>query len=110
MGTWGAAVFSDDTARDVRNDFLERVADGETVEEATRRLMKEHGVSFRSKDPDNATFWISLAAAQWQCGRVVDRVKEKALQVIQDGGDLEAWKIEGRNLAKRRAVLRSLSK
>ncbi len=41
MGAWGTAIFSDDTASDVRDDYRDHVGDGLSGIEATDRLLNE---------------------------------------------------------------------
>ncbi len=67
MGAWGVAIFSDDLAADIRDDFRELIGDGLTPSEATDRLMEE----YRSALDDShelPVFWIALAVAQWKLG------------------------------------------
>ena len=84
MGTWGPAVFSDDTACDVRDDWRGHVGDGLSAVEATDRLLSEWSDSIDEPD-DGPVIWLALAATQWKAGRLEDRVKKKALAIIDDG-------------------------
>jgi len=107
MGTWGTAIFSDDTACDVRNDFRELIGDGLSGSEATQRLLAEWSSTLN--DPDEASvFWLALAATQWKCGRLEPLVRERALDVINHGSDLERWESGSREYKKRQAVLQKL--
>lgn len=107
MGTWGTALFSDDLARDLRDDFRELCGNGLTPEEATKRLIAEFQESVRDAD-EGPVFWLALAAVQWQTGRVVKSVSENALAAIDDGMDLKRWSADTSLLAKRRGVLQRL--
>ncbi|MBL8820079.1 MAG: hypothetical protein JNL58_28910 [Planctomyces sp.] len=103
MGTWGVAIFSDDLAADLRDDFRELIGDGLTSTEATDRLLEEHKSSL--EDPDEMpVFWIALAAAQWKLGRLEDRTRQMALQLIDNGADLARWD-NPKDRAKREVVL-----
>lgn len=103
MGAWGVAIFSDDLAADLRGDFRDLIGDGLTSSEATDRLMAEYASSL--DDPDEMpVFWIALAAAQWKLGRLEERTKLAALQVIDDGSDLKRWD-DPKDRAKRIVVL-----
>lgn len=107
MGTWGTALFSDDTARDVREEYRELVGDGLSGPLATDSLLDEWRPLL--DDPDVApVFWLSLADTQWQCGRLEERVKQKAIEVIDSGADLIRWSDEPKLSLKRRAVLDKL--
>jgi hypothetical protein len=51
-------------------------------------------------------FWIALAVAQHDVGRLADDVRDTALAAIDSGGDLDRWQDSVPTvLAKRRAVL-----
>ncbi len=103
MGTWGTAIFSDDLAVDIRRDFRELIGDGLTPSEATERLKAEYSSSL--EDPDEMpVFWIALALTQWNLGRLDEGTKKMALQVIDDGTDLEKWD-DAKERAKRAVVL-----
>lgn len=103
MGAWGVAIFSDDLAADIRSDFRELIGDGLTPSEATDRLKAEYASSL--VDPDEMpVFWIALALAQWKLGRLEERTKEMALQVIDDGTDLARWN-DAKSRVKREVVL-----
>ncbi len=106
MGAWGPAIFSDDTACDVRDDYRELIGQGVTGTEATRRLVEEYRPD---DDPDDTGFWLGLAATQWKLGRLEDTVKARALQVIEDGTDLRHWEdATPQDVRKRRAALDKL--
>lgn len=106
MGTWGTALFSDDLALDIKGEFRDLIAEGVTSEEATARVK----IAFASAiaDPGEARkFWIILAVVQWSCGRLLAEVKDRALEAIDAGGDLEEWRETSnpRQVAARQRVL-----
>ena len=49
MGAWGTGVFSDDTASDVRDNYLDLIGDGLSGVEATKLLREWSGTL---DDPD----------------------------------------------------------
>ena len=100
MGAWGTAIFSDDTAGDVRDRFRELIGKGLSTEQATDKLFRQYASSLNDPD-DGSPFWLGLAVTQWKCGRLLERVKAKALDIIDTGADLKRWSGD----AKRRAVL-----
>lgn len=105
MGTWGTAIFSDDTAADIRAEFTDHLGDGLTTPEATDRTLEGWQASIT--DPDlGPVIWLSLAATQWKLGRLEERVKKKALQIINEGDDLRRW--EGKQREQRAKVLERL--
>lgn len=106
MGAWGAAIFSDDTACDIRSDYRELLEDGIDDAEATRRVIAEY--QHLSEDQAHV-LWLALAAAQSALGRLDDAVRSQALRVIDDGIGLELWEEAGpRELSKRKAALAKL--
>lgn len=103
LGTWGTAIFSDDLACDIKDDYIKHIIKGRTSEEATELLKNE--VLPELEDDELPVFWIALAMAQWQKGRLVDEVKDKAISYLDSGGDLERWSDSPQNYAKREKVL-----
>jgi hypothetical protein len=83
VGTWGTALYADDTALDLRNDWGTGMRWGRKAEELADELAKQYG--------EETTFWLVLADLQWKCGHVVPRVRERALEIIASGADLERW-------------------
>jgi hypothetical protein len=106
MGTWSAAIFADDVACDVRDQYLALLAEGLDGAESSRRLESEWGDA--DSDPDEGpVFWIALAAVQWEYGRLQPHVAKRALAIIDRGDDLQRWQ-GAPGLAKRRSALQAL--
>jgi hypothetical protein len=105
MGAWGTAIFSD--AADVRDDFKDKTANGKTPLDATNEMIAENQAILEDND-DAAVFWLSLAAAQWKLGRLVDFVKQKAIEIIGSGQELERWGEDLKQLKQRKLVLEKL--
>ena len=103
MGNWGAGLFSDDTACDVRDGYRDLLETGLTGRQATDRLIKEYDA-----EAEETAFWLALAATQHRLGRLENRVKRKAIQIIDSGTDLEAWSENPDLVKKRRATLAKL--
>jgi hypothetical protein len=106
VGTWGTGIFADDVADDVRHAYRQLVADGSSGSQATDQLLREWREILDDED-EGPVFWLALAATQWECGRLEERVKGKALEVIDDGSSLGRWSEDG-DLRKRQAVLAKL--
>jgi hypothetical protein len=105
MGAWGVALFSDDTACDVRDAYRELVEDGIEGEEATRRLLNEFAGTIDDPD-DGPVVWLALAWTQSKIGRLDAVVRDRALAIIERGEGLPRWEEAGaKALAGRRAVL-----
>jgi hypothetical protein len=109
VGAWGPAIFADDLACDLRDAFRHLVADGSAGPEATDRLLREWTEVLEDEE-EGPIFWLALAATQWDCGRLEQRVKEKALEIIDKGSSLVFWSEggESRTLKQRRAALGKL--
>jgi hypothetical protein len=109
MGTWGTAIFSDDLASDIKSEFRNKIGFGKTPIEATEELLKDYSDEIEDSD-ESSVFWLSLALTQWNIGRLLENVKEKALEVIKNGQDLEKWKYDEKSFKKRKLVLEKLKK
>ena len=74
MGTWGASIFANDLAADVRAEWREAILDGNEAEDATARV--EVAFADATVDPDESmVFWLALAAAQFETGRLLARLE-----------------------------------
>jgi len=104
MGAWGTAIFSDDFACDIQDDYIKALVKGKTSEEATEMLKKLYPPEELIED--TTIFWVALAITQWKKGRLLPEVKSEAIKMIESGADLLRW--EGGPKAfynKRKAVL-----
>jgi hypothetical protein len=106
LGAWGTALFSDDVACDVRDAYKDLITDGTDDAEATRQVLSQWSDTL-TDDPDDAVVvWLALAVTQSRLGRLEPGVAERALQIIDAGGDLERWAEEGPNkVAQRQSAL-----
>jgi len=94
MGAWGSSLYSNDTACDVREVYMELLREQLTNEEAYQETLER----FRDYigDPDEEPlFWFALAETQWKVGRLTSDVKLKALSWIEKGGGITLWKENG---------------
>lgn len=108
MGAWGPAIFSDDTACDIRDDYKQEVANDVEGPEATRIVLAKFANQLNDPD-DGPVIWLALAATQWKLGRLEDEVKAKALDIIDTGAGLDLWEEQGSELLdKRKAALQKL--
>ena len=102
MGAWGTGVFDGDTAADVRDDWREALLDGLEADAATARVLERQRDALEDED-DRIVVWLALAAAQAQTGRLLPEVRDRALAVIEAGGDVARWAEDDPAAAKRRA-------
>jgi hypothetical protein len=107
MGTYGANLFHDDTANDVRDEFLNLLRQGRSAEESSKVLLNQWSTSIDDTD-DGPIFWLALAATQCEYGCLQAHVRRRAVAVIDDGSDLARW--SGKLLERRREVLAELRK
>src|SRR5262249_47710628 len=71
VGTWGTALYSDDLASDLRNDFRGLIGQGLSSNEALDRLSSEY--SSLLADADSApVFWLAVADTAWRLGRPIE--------------------------------------
>jgi len=106
MGADGPAIFSDDFACDVRDDYRALLEDQIPDAEATRQIIAANPDLDVDEEP---VFWLALAATQWRVGRLEDEVRARVLDVIDSGRDLARWEEAGpRAVAKRAAALTAL--
>ena len=107
MGTWGVNVFENDIAADVRSEYRDLVAEGLDGPIATDRLLAS--CAGRVEDPEEGLdFWIGLAAAQFEVGRLEDRIRDRALAHIDDGTDVSRF--VGKDRGGRQKVLDQVRK
>lgn len=106
MGAWGAGIFQDDTACEVRDAFLHLVGAGRSADEATAELECRWRAP-RSDPDEEPVFWFALAAVQVRTGRLVPRVRDRTLALIASGGDSGAF-LEPAPRRRRDAVLEKL--
>lgn len=106
MGAWGVAILSDDIAEDVNFRYKDLLGDNYSNEEASRIVIEEY---LNELDDEEITaFWLSFALIQWKLGRLQEEVKNKALQIIDSGSDLERSEEDPKLKKKRESVLLKL--
>lgn len=108
MGTWGAGLFSDDVAVDVRDEYVALLAQGVDANDAASTL-QGHWAMAPADIEDATVFWLALAATQWSYGCLNDRVRDTAQALIAAGTDLLRWEGSPRR-ARRAAVLQALGR
>jgi hypothetical protein len=85
VGTWGVRLYDNDTACDVRDQWLKALRQGASVAEATAEVVKMFD---GFEDP---LVWLALADTQWTWGRLDAQVLKRAQAALAAGGDLELW-------------------
>jgi hypothetical protein len=105
MGAWGTGIFSNDTSRDVRDDFAKHLGDGLPLSEVVEKILDEYCFDERL-DRDNNDVWLGLAAAQHASGHVTADVIKVALEITESPSEYERWGHQ--DVAKRRSALSKL--
>ena len=96
MGAWGTALYSNDVACDIRGDYKDALRRGKSNEEITNRMIEQNKDYFGTED--EGLFWFALADTQWNYGRLMPEVKEKALFFIENDHD-DRWETNKDRLA-----------
>lgn len=107
MGAWGAGLFSDDTACDIRDEYRDLLGDGLSGPNATDRILE----MWRNELDDSDVYpvvWLALASVQVKCGKLEERVKTRALEIIDRGIDLKRWESDPKLYRRRKETLQKI--
>ena len=104
MGAWGIKLYQDDVALDAKEEYIELLKKGWTNEEATKELVNNY-VDYIKDREDGPIFWFALADTQWDYGRLLPEVKNKALQYLESSADLDRWSNDLKSYKQRQEVL-----
>ena len=106
--TWGTEIFSDDLACHIRSRWHALIGDGLPADVSTERVLGEHADGLEDSNK-RSVVWLALALSQWSTGRLLDSVRDVALEVIDDGSDLGRWNTEALRTAREKALARARS-
>ena len=107
MGTWGTGLYQDDTTCDVKEEYLNLLKIGTEPEEAMEEMIINWEDCIEDVE-EGPLFWFALAETQWRYGLLDEKVKEIALQYIEEEIDLERWEEDQKLYTKRKAELEKL--
>ena len=107
MGAWGANLYQDDVALDVKDEYKDNLRRGKTNEEAMQEIIDKYQELLEDEE-DRGVFWLALADTQWNLGRLDEQVKEQALEVIELGTDLKRWEVNEKLYNKRKEILEKI--
>ena len=107
MGTWGTELYQDDDTCDIKEEYLNYLRIGKTNEEALQEVISDNEEMIKD-DELGPLFWLALADTQWKYGRLTNDIRDRALEVIDSGKDLERWKEDKKLFQKRKKVLEKL--
>ena len=94
MGAWGTSLYSSDTTSDIRGDYLDKLRRGKTNEEVTIEILTYYQ-GYIGDPEEEPLLWFALADTQWNYGRLLPEVKEKALYFLSQEVELERWAESG---------------
>ena len=113
MGVWGVGLYSGDFAQDLRASVTGVSRLPVTADKLLEYLRAAEPLAAdRTDDPDHTVFWLIVADQFAKRGIDCPAAREQALEIIRDGEDLAAMKalgMDGKGLAKRRAMLQELA-
>lgn len=101
MGIWGPGIYENDLAQDVKTEYDEMLLSGFSDKDAYANLKAAFSEEPEDEE-DSVLFWLALADIQWNYGRLETEVKEAALEIIDNGADLEEWNRDNNPLAAER--------
>jgi hypothetical protein len=107
MGSWGVALFSDDLACDVRDEYRAALIDGLEAQVARDRVLDRFADALADSD-EAPLVWLALAATAWKMGRLDDDTRDRALAIIARREGMERWDEAGQG-ARREAELQTLA-
>ncbi len=90
MSAWNAKLYGNDTACDVRDDYIELLRNGMGSEEACDEIIRQSQDIISDKE-DSVLFWLALADTQWKYGRLQPKVRDMALQLCAQKADSVRW-------------------
>jgi hypothetical protein len=101
MGAWGAGLYSDDTTCDVRDDFKAHLESGSSPARAEKAILEACDDVISIPEVE-CLVYFALADTEWKYGCLSRRVKQRALKLLGDGGDVKYWEADSPANAKKR--------
>lgn len=115
MGVWGTAIYSNDTAQDLRDLCQEVYAyyGAENLTEAMNIIKKEFSYYFEDScliDGDYADFWYAFADWHWKHGILSEEHRIKVLGILENKVGMLEWEEAGNSndIQKRLDVMKKL--
>lgn len=107
MGAWGTFLYANDTTCDIREEYIDKLKRGKTNEEATQELIEQNR-EIQGDVEEEPLFWFALADTQWNYGKLLPSVKERALFFLEKSEELDRWRDAGEK--KLNAWIQTLTK
>ena len=74
MGTWGAGLYSNDSACDIRGDYIDKLKRGKTNDEATQELINSNR-DIMGDVEEEPLFWFAFGRHSMEFRAVITRGK-----------------------------------
>lgn len=101
MGAWGEGILSDDTVRDVHDDYFDFFNRGDSPEEIRKKILAKYSEDLTDQD-EGPLIWLAIAKAQWDCAHLEPVVYSKVREIVQNSLGLDRWAEQGERLLLRR--------
>lgn len=88
MSSWGTGIFQNDVAEGVKTYYKNKLRRGTSDEQALEEIL---GEDYLVDDDDRFDFWFGLASTMFDLERLTDYVRNKALELLKNGGDIKQW-------------------
>lgn len=103
MGAWGTSISGNDTAMDLRQEYSAAFYKY-PVDEALEKIDSyvRANICDESDEEEFCNYFYSLAEFMWKKGILTDKVRDKAISMIDSGFGLEIWADSGDKVLKAR--------
>ena len=85
MGTWGTEILENDYSMDVHGEYISLLYNGIEKDEALNKLIDQFKV-VTNEEEKFTNFWLAVALAQYETGRLSDEVKGIVIRIIDNNG------------------------
>ena len=106
MGTWNTSITGNDTAQDLKYEYQAAFYyyDVETALQKLDAYVRTH-ICRESDEEEWCNYCYSLADFMWRKGILTDAVRDRTVQMIDEGFGLELWAEDEKTLKKREKAL-----
>lgn len=102
MGTWGVGIYSDDTAQDLRDEYICAFYKY-SIDEALQKIDEYVRTMFDESDEQCwCAYRYSLADFMWKKGILTPEVRDCTINMIDSGFGLEDWEDAGKTVLRER--------
>ena len=108
MAIDGVKIIDSDDGYDIYHFIVENYKDGKNVDEIIASILRDEK-NYCTNDFYAEIYWTALAYSLWKIGHLPDGIKNKALEIIQNGPNKFWLEIDGKALAQRQKVLNHLA-